>query len=176
MVDFFARGWGLMMMALRVFRQISVLKMAVDVGLVVGMTAARRHQADGLGDLPDAVGRVLFDDAAGLRVPVGVVDVLRRVVVLDDLVLHHAHARLLHGHLGQRYAGLVGGHGRGAEDAVNILLAVLAEFPLRGAHHRQLRLQRLNGGHGSFSVLLCHIVALPFRVRRDECPPFARLP
>ncbi len=30
------------MIALRVFRQISVLKMAVDVGFVVGMTAAMR--------------------------------------------------------------------------------------------------------------------------------------
>ena len=40
MVLFLARGWGLMMMPLRVFRQIRVLKMAVEVGLVVGMTAA----------------------------------------------------------------------------------------------------------------------------------------
>ena len=40
MVQALARGCGLMMMALRVFRQMSVLKMAVDVGLVVGMTAA----------------------------------------------------------------------------------------------------------------------------------------
>ena len=38
-VLFFARGWGLMMMPLRVFRQISALKIAVEVGLVVGMTA-----------------------------------------------------------------------------------------------------------------------------------------
>ena len=36
----FARGWGLMMMPLRVFRQIRVLKIAVEVGLVVGITAA----------------------------------------------------------------------------------------------------------------------------------------
>ena len=39
-VAFLARGWGLKMMPLRVFRQISALKMAVEVGLVVGMTAA----------------------------------------------------------------------------------------------------------------------------------------
>ena len=42
MVQPLARGWGLMMMPLRVFRAISVLKMAVEVGLVVGMTAATR--------------------------------------------------------------------------------------------------------------------------------------
>ena len=40
MVQPFARGWGLMMMPLRVFREIRVLKMAVEVGFVVGMTAA----------------------------------------------------------------------------------------------------------------------------------------
>ena len=40
MVDFFARGWGLMMIPFLVFREISVLKIAVEVGLVVGITAA----------------------------------------------------------------------------------------------------------------------------------------
>ena len=39
-VHFLARGCGLIMMALRVFRQMRHLKIAVDVGLVVGMTAA----------------------------------------------------------------------------------------------------------------------------------------
>ena len=39
-VHFLARGCGLIMMALRVLRQMRHLKMAVDVGLVVGMTAA----------------------------------------------------------------------------------------------------------------------------------------
>ena len=42
MVHFFARGCGLMMIALRVFSAIRVLKIAVDVGLVVGITAAIR--------------------------------------------------------------------------------------------------------------------------------------
>ena len=40
MVHFLARGWGLMIMPLRVFRAKRVLKMAVEVGLVVGITAA----------------------------------------------------------------------------------------------------------------------------------------
>ena len=35
-----ARGWGEMMMPFRVLRQISALKIAVDVGFVVGITAA----------------------------------------------------------------------------------------------------------------------------------------
>ena len=40
MVQPLARGWGLMMMPLRVLRHRRHLKMAVEVGLVVGMTAA----------------------------------------------------------------------------------------------------------------------------------------
>ena len=40
MVHFLARGWGLMTMPFRVFSARRVLKIAVDVGLVVGMTAA----------------------------------------------------------------------------------------------------------------------------------------
>ena len=38
-VEFFARGCGLIIQPLRVLRQINVLKIAVDVGLVVGITA-----------------------------------------------------------------------------------------------------------------------------------------
>ena len=38
-VEFFALGWGLMIIPFLVFKQINVLKMAVDVGLVVGITA-----------------------------------------------------------------------------------------------------------------------------------------
>ncbi len=41
-VDALALGWGLMIMPLRVFRASRVLKMAVEVGLVVGMTAPTR--------------------------------------------------------------------------------------------------------------------------------------
>ena len=39
-VHFFALGCGLMMIPFLVLREISVLKIAVDVGLVVGITAA----------------------------------------------------------------------------------------------------------------------------------------
>ena len=40
MVQPLARGWGEKMMAFRVFSAISALKIAVEVGLVVGITAA----------------------------------------------------------------------------------------------------------------------------------------
>ena len=39
-VLFFARGWGLMMIPFLVFKLIKVLKIAVEVGFVVGITAA----------------------------------------------------------------------------------------------------------------------------------------
>ena len=39
-VEFFARGWGLIIIPLRVLSASNVLKIAVDVGLVVGITAA----------------------------------------------------------------------------------------------------------------------------------------
>ena len=42
MVQAFARGCGEMIMAFLVFKQIRVLKIAVEVGLVVGITAATR--------------------------------------------------------------------------------------------------------------------------------------
>ena len=39
-VLFLARGWGLIMIPFLVFKEISVLNIAVEVGLVVGITAA----------------------------------------------------------------------------------------------------------------------------------------
>ena len=39
-VQFLARGWGEIIIAFLVFRQIKHLKIAVDVGFVVGITAA----------------------------------------------------------------------------------------------------------------------------------------
>ena len=88
----------------------------------VGRGDDRADDADRLGDPLDAADGVLLDHAAGLGVLVGVVDVLGGVVVLDDLVLHQAHARLLDGHLGQRDAQLVGRHRRLVEDLVHLLL------------------------------------------------------
>jgi len=41
-VHSFAAGCGLMMIAFLVFKQINVLKIAVEVGFVVGITAATR--------------------------------------------------------------------------------------------------------------------------------------
>ena len=54
MVLFFADGCGLMIMAFLVFKQINVLKIAVDVGLVVGITAATRPIGSAIFLIPNA--------------------------------------------------------------------------------------------------------------------------
>ena len=102
------------------------------------------NQADGLGDLGDAEGLVALDNAAGLGVLVGVVDVLGGVVILDHLVLEDAAAGLLDSHAGQRDAGLVGCHGGLIEDFVYLLLRIRSKNPLGLAHARELRLKGFN--------------------------------
>ena len=119
----------------------------------VGRRDDGAHDADGLGDLGDAVGLVVLDHAAGLGVLVGVVDVLGGIVVLDDLVLEHTAAGLLDGHLSQRDTRLVRGHGGLEEDLVDLLLGVGSKNPLGGTHTSELGLKgfhsvddlRLNG-------------------------------
>ena len=54
-VLFFARGCGLMMMAFLVLRQINALKIAVEVGLVVGMTAPTTPIGSAIFLVPNAV-------------------------------------------------------------------------------------------------------------------------
>ena len=100
--------------------------------------------AERLGDLLVAEGGVVGDDVARLHVLVLVVDVLGGIVVLDDLVLHDAVTGLLDGHLGQRDAGLVGGHGGLIEDLVHLLLGERRELGLRDAHLLDALLQRLD--------------------------------
>ena len=55
-----------MMIAFLVFRQISDLKIAVEVGLVVGMT--RSHYPDRFCDPHGAISGILFDNATGFGV------------------------------------------------------------------------------------------------------------
>ena len=54
MVQSFARGCGLMMMAFLVFREIKVLKIAVEVGFVVGITAAINPNGSAIFLIPNA--------------------------------------------------------------------------------------------------------------------------
>ena len=116
------------------------------------------HNAEGLGDLLHAKGAVVLDDAAGLGVLVLVVDKLSGVMVLDDLVLHHAVAGLLIGHLGERNAGLVRGNGSGIENLVHLLLRELRKLRLGFAHRLQMRLQRLHAIDDR--SILCHVTSI----------------
>ena len=109
----------------------------------VGRRDDGAHDADGLGDLGDAVGLVALQDTTGLGVLVSVVDVLCGVVVLDDLVLKNAAAGLLDGHLRQRDTSLVGGHGGLIEDLVDLLLRVRSKKRLGLSHLSELSLKRL---------------------------------
>ena len=92
------------------------------------------NHADGLGNSLGAEHLVFLNNAAGFDVLVRVVNILGRKVVLDDLVLHNAHAGFLHCHLGKRQARAVGGGGGGKENLVNLFLRKCRKFPLRGSH------------------------------------------
>ena len=116
------------------------------------------HEAEGLGDLPHAVGRVFLNDAAGLRIAVGVVDVFGGKVVLDHLVLDDAHAGLGDRGLRQRDAGLVGGRSRREEDLVHLLLGIACIDLLRRFHARDLGFQGFRGIN--HRVFLTQIVQL----------------
>ncbi len=55
MVHFFALGWGLKMIPFLVLSASSVLKIAVDVGLVVGITAAITPTGSAILFIPNAL-------------------------------------------------------------------------------------------------------------------------
>ena len=55
MVDFFARGCGEIKTAFLVFKLIKVLKMAVEVGFVVGITAAMTPIGSAIRFVPNAL-------------------------------------------------------------------------------------------------------------------------
>ena len=79
-------------------------------------------QTDRLGNLLDAVYRILLDHTACLCVTVCIVNVLCCIVVLDDLVLDQAHAGLFDCHLCKRNPGLVSRRSSCFEDLVDLLL------------------------------------------------------
>ena len=85
-------------------------------------------------------------------------DVLGGVVVLDDLVLHHAHAGLSLGHLGQRNPGLVRRHGRLLADLVHLLLGKGGKHCLGFPHLRQLGFQAFH--RVDLAEFRCHMYLL----------------
>ena len=100
------------------------------------------------------IGGVLLQNAAGLFVLVGVVNIFGGIVVLDDLVFHDAHAGLFHGGFGKRNPGPVGGSGGSQEDPVHLLLGVGGVFLLGGTDPGDGSIQLRNIGNGG--VMVCH--------------------
>ena len=96
----------------------------------IGCGNHRSDHTDGLRNALGAKGGVLLNDAAGLGVLIGIVDILRSKVVLDDLVLHYAHAGLLYGQFCQRDPHLVGSGGSSQEDPVHLLLGIFGKLLL----------------------------------------------
>ena len=130
-------------------------------------------QPDRLGDGHDAGFVVDLDDAAGLVVLVGVVDVFRGEVVLDHLVLDDAHAGFFGGHLRQRNTGVGGGQRGAAEDQVHLFLRVGSEDQLRGFDARdqlvevgQGRIGQDREGHSETAIM----IARTWGYRTGELP------
>ena len=85
----------------------------------------REHDADRLGHVLDAALGVLVDHPNGALVLQVVVEELGRDVVLDDLVLEHAEAGLLHRELGELDGVPQAGHDHRPDDPVDLLLVQL---------------------------------------------------
>ena len=122
----------------------------------VGGGDHRGDDAHRLRDLHDAVSLILFDDAAGLGVLIGVVDVLCGIVVLNDLIFHHAHAGFLHSHFGQGDTGLVGGGSGSQEDPVYLLLGIGGKDRLGPADPGECRFQGLQAVHKGILYVAVH--------------------
>ena len=91
------------------------------------------NDADGLRDFLNTVSSVFLNDTAGLGILVSIINVLRGVVIFDDLVFHHTHSGLGHGLLCQRDPHLIGGACRGQEDPIHLLLGIGSKPGLRSA-------------------------------------------
>jgi hypothetical protein len=94
------------MIALRVFRLISDLKIAVEVGLVVGTIP----QIMPIGSAMVIVPKVSSsENTAGLFIFIGVVDIFGSKVVFDHFVFNDAHAGFGNGHFGERDSSICSG-------------------------------------------------------------------
>ena len=90
----------------------------------------RGDETDRLCDFNRAVSLILFDDTAGFGVLVCIVDILRGVVVFDDLILDDTHTRFFNREFCKRYSHLVCRNCRGEEDFVHLLLRKGCKFSL----------------------------------------------
>ena len=108
----------------------------------VGRGDNRRDNAERLRDFLYAVSLVFFDDAAGLRVLVRVVNIFRRVVVFDYLVFDDAHSGFLNRHFGKGNTSLVRSDGGSLKNLVHLFLRVGREYALSRFDSCDRRFQR----------------------------------
>ena len=80
--------------------------------------------ADRLRNFFDPCSFVFFDDTAGFRVSILIIDVLSGIVVLDDLVFGKSHARLFCRHDGERKSCFACRKSGCPENGVNLFLVV----------------------------------------------------
>ena len=80
------------------------------------------HQSYRFRNLFDSKRRILLDHTTGLHIFIGMVDVFRRIMIFNHLVLHNPHTCFLTGHLRQRNTLPVCRHGRLKKDSVHLFL------------------------------------------------------
>ena len=101
--------------------------MAVEVGLVEGITAATTPTGAAISMVPFAV---FADYADGADVANGARDVNRSEAILGEFVGDVAVAGFFDGEAGERFAGFGGRVGAGFDDGVNLLLGECGELLL----------------------------------------------
>ncbi len=116
------------MMALRVFRLMSDLKMAVEVGLVVGTIP----QMMPIGSAIVMVPKVSSSDRTPqvFSVFISVVNVFGSKVVFDHFVSTMPMPDSVYGHFGERDSSICSGQSGGAEDFVDLFLSETGIFTL----------------------------------------------
>ena len=131
-------------------QQDSVAGLQADQNLInssgggVGGRSNSTNDAHGLSNTHGTSSLILRDNAAGLHVAEVVENVLGCEVVLNDLVLDHAHASLIMSHLCQGDTSLVSCHCSLLADLIDLLLGEGCVDGLCLTHLGQLCLQGLN--------------------------------
>lgn len=110
-------------MALRVFRLISDLKIAVEVGLVVGTIPQIIPIGSAIVMVPKCR---LQTEHHRFFIFIGVVDIFRSKVVFDHFIFDDTHAGFGNGHFREWDSSICSSQSGGAEDFVYLLLSELA--------------------------------------------------
>ena len=123
------------------------------------------NQTDRLSDLLDPVLLIFLDHTNCLGILISVVNVLCRVVVLNNLVFHNAHASLCNCHLGQRKTHLVCRACCCKEDLIYLLLCISRKNFLRFTHSVHFCVQSVHAVDDFRNNLIdffCHFLFLHF--------------